>query len=287
MLEAVVNVSEGRDASVLDALAAAAGHDLLDLHADPDHNRAVLTLVGEDAPRRVAAVAVERIDLRVHEGVHPRFGAVDVVPFVPLGSSSMTDAVEARERFARWLADEHGVPCFRYGPERDLPTVRRLAFRELAPDVGPAGPHPTAGACAVGARGVLVAYNLFLADGGVAEARRVAAAVRGDGIRALGFEVGGRGQVSMNLIEPLRVGPAEAYDRVAALAPVAEAELVGLLPAQILSAVPADRWTQLGIGPEVTIEARLERGAPPRPVVGEGGAGRGDGVARGGPGSAG
>lgn len=257
MLEAVANVSEGRDPVVLEALREAAGADLLDLHADPHHHRAVLTLAGADAARRVATVAVERIDLTAHDGAHPRFGAVDVVPFVPLASSSMADAVAARDAFARWLADEHGVPCFRYGPERELPDVRRQAFAGLAPDLGPGEPHPTAGACAVGARGVLVAYNLWLAGGDAEAARRVAAQVRGDGIRALGLRLGDRAQVSMNLVEPLRVGPAEAWDRVAALATVEEAELVGLLPADVLGRIPRERWEQLGVGPGATIEARL------------------------------
>src|SRR5690606_29249395 len=98
------NVSEGRDGDVLAALAEAAGAELLDVHRDPYHHRAVLTLVGEDAPRRVAEVAVERIDLRRHAGVHPRIGAVDVVPFVPLAGSTMDDAVAARDRFAEWFA---------------------------------------------------------------------------------------------------------------------------------------------------------------------------------------
>jgi glutamate formiminotransferase / 5-formyltetrahydrofolate cyclo-ligase len=259
VLEAVVNVSEGRDADVLAALAAAAGDDLLDLHADRHHHRAVLTLAGAAAARRVAAVAVERIDLRIHDGVHPRLGAVDVVPFVPLRGSTMADAEAAADAFCRWAADELDLPCFRYGAARSLPEVRRLAFGELRPDCGPASPHPTAGACAVGARGVLVAFNLWLASPDLALARRVATAVRGDGIRALGLPVGDRVQVSMNLIDPFRVGPAEAWDRVAATAEVAGAELVGLVPAAVLDATPAERWAQLDLSPDRTIESRLAR----------------------------
>jgi glutamate formiminotransferase len=263
VLEAVVNVSEGRDPAVLDALRDAAGDDLLDLHADPHHHRAVLTLAGEEAPRRVATVAVARIDLTDHAGVHPRIGAVDVVPFVPLASSTMDDAVAARDAFGRWLAEELAVPSFCYGPERELPEVRRRAFDDLAPDFGPPAPHPTAGACAVGARDVLVAYNLWLADGDARQAAKIASAVRGDGIRALGFDVGGRPQVSMNLIDPLRVGPAEAWDRVVALAPVAGAELVGLLPAEVLGRIPRERWAELGLDPAHTLEARLAGRATP------------------------
>lgn len=125
------------------------------------------------------------------------------------------------------------------------------------PDTGPDVAHPTAGAIAVGARHVLVAYNVWLATDDVGEARRVAAAVRSPAIRALGLAVRGRAQVSMNLIDPLHVGPAEAYDTVAAHAPVAGAELVGLVPAAVLERVDPARWDALDLGVERTIEARL------------------------------
>ena len=257
VLEAVVNVSEGRDRQVLDELVAAAGDELLDLHSDPHHHRSVLTLVGEDAPRRVAAVAVARIDLRAHSGAHPRIGAVDVVPFVPLAGSTMAEAEAAADRFCAWAADELALPCFRYGANRSLPEVRRGAFVSFSPDAGPASPHPTAGACAVGAREALVAWNVWLADPDLDAARRAAAAVRGDGIRALGLPVGDRVQVSMNLVEPLRVGPAEAWDRVAALVELDGAELVGLVPAAVLQRTPAERWAALDLDPDRSIEARL------------------------------
>jgi len=262
MLECVVNISEGRDHAILDVLATAAGRDLLDLHADPDHNRAVLTMVGEAAPRHVAAEAVARVDLRVHQGAHPRIGVVDVVPFVPLAGSTMVDALGARDAFCEWAAAELALPCFRYGPERTLPDIRRRAFHaDLLPDTGPPIPHPTAGACAVGARPVLVAYNLWLAEPDDARARQVAAAVRGPHVRALGLAVGNRVQVSMNLLDPVSVGPAEVWDRVGALAPVAGAELVGLIPVAVLEATPAARWAQLDLDPARTIEARLARRA--------------------------
>jgi glutamate formiminotransferase len=257
MLECVVNVSEGADRAVLDAVAAAAGDALLDVHADRHHNRAVLTLAGpavEEAARAVTVEAVRRIDLRLHVGVHPRLGAVDVVPFVPLAGASMVDALAARGRFAAWAGAELGIPCFFYGPERTLPDVRRHAFTALAPDTGPAVAHPTAGAICAGARPVLVAYNVWLAAGvGVAEARRVARAIRGPALRALGLDVGGRAQVSMNLVDPERTGPAEAYDAVAALVPVDHAELVGLLPASVLAAVPPERWAELDLSADKTL----------------------------------
>jgi len=262
LLECIINVSEGRDAAVLDALRAAGGVDLLDRHVDPHHHRTVLTTVGEEAARRIARVAVERIDLRNHEGAHPRLGSLDVVPFVALAGSTTADAVAARDRFTAWIGETLGVPAFRYGDDGDRPTlpeVRRRAFVDLVPDAGPEAPHPTAGAVAVGCRPPLVAYNLWLAEPDLDRARAVASAVRGDGIRALGLAVGDRVQVSMNLVEPFRVGPATAYDRVAAEVAVAGAELVGLLPHRVLEAVAPERWVALDLAEDRTVEARLGR----------------------------
>lgn len=263
MLECVINVSEGRDHDVLDRLAHAAGDDLLDVHTDPDHHRSVFTLVGEHAPRRLTEAAVAAIDLRRHEGVHPRFGAVDVVPFVPLGDATLSDAVRARDDFARWAAATLDLPCFLYGPERSLPDVRRQAFRSLAPQFGPPAAHRSAGACAVGARGLLVAYNLWLAtpDLDLAQAldlaKAVAAQVRSGPIRTLGLAVGDEVMVSCNLVEPLAAGPAAAWDAVVAHAAVARAELVGLVPEAVLAATPHERWSELDLAPDRTIEARL------------------------------
>jgi glutamate formiminotransferase / 5-formyltetrahydrofolate cyclo-ligase len=257
VLECVIKVSEGRDRAVVAAIAGAAGDGLLDVHSDPHHNRSVLTLAGagvEEAARSVATEAVRRIDLRLHVGVHPRLGAVDVVPFVPLAGSSMDDAVAARDGFTAWAGVELGVPCFLYGPERTLPDVRRHAFTGLAPDRGPAVAHPTAGAICVGARPVLVAYNVWLAEGvEVAVARRIAKEIRGPGLRALGLDVGGRAQVSMNLVDPDRLTPADAYEAVAARAPVDRAELVGLVPASVLDSVPSERWTELDLDDRRTL----------------------------------
>ena len=258
MLECVVNISEGRDPDVVAAIGAAAGPDLLDVHGDAHHNRSVLTLVGEAAPRAVARETARRLDLRGHDGVHPRIGVVDVVPFIALGATPEAEAVAARDRFGAWAAAELGIPGFAYGPERTLPEVRRQAFAALSPTWGTPGPHPTAGAVAVGARPLLVAYNLWLAPGtDLAVARRVAREVRSPEIRTLGLAVGAEVQVSMNLVAPLAVGPADAWDRVAALAPVTRAELVGLVPEAVLERAPTRRWEQLDIGPDRTIEARL------------------------------
>jgi len=262
MLECVVNVSEGRDPDVLDELAAACGADLLDRHEDADHHRSVFTLVGEEAPRALTRIAVARLDLTAHAGVHPRLGVVDVVPFVPLDGAGMDEAIAARDAFAAWAHDELALPCFRYGPERSLPEVRRRAFVDLDPDSGPARPHPTAGATCVGARPYLVAYNVWLAEPDLDRAREVAAAVRSPSVRALGLACGQRVQVSMNLVEPLVCGPAAAFDAVAALTAVAGAELVGLVPASVLAAVPPARYAELDLGPDRTIEARLGRRRP-------------------------
>ena len=252
-----MNVSEGRDAGVLAALADAAGDDLLDVHTDPDHHRSVLTLVGEQAPRAVATRAIERIDLRRHEGVHPRFGAVDVVPFVPLRDATLADALSARDDFARWAAATLDLPCFLYGPGRTLPEVRRGAFTRFGPDLGPPAAHRSAGAVAVGARPLLVAYNLWLAEPDLDRAKAVASMVRSAPVRTLGLAVGDHVMVSCNLVDPLHVGPAEVWDAVAAHAEIARAELVGLVPEAVLRATPEARWTRLDLAADRTIEARL------------------------------
>jgi len=270
VLECVVNLSEGRSAEALAALDAAAGDALLDRHTDPHHHRSVFTLVGEQGPRRLAAAAVEHLSLDQHDGVHPRIGAVDVVPFVPLGSTTLAEATRARDDFARWAAEELGLPGFLYGPmaegrERTLPEVRRGAWTELLPDTGPAAPHATAGAVAVGARPVLVAYNLWLAEPDLARAKAVAAMVRSERLRTLGLAVGDRVQVSCNLVAPLEVGPAEAWDGVAEHAEVAGAELVGLVPEAVLHAIDPSQWGRLDLAEDRTIEARLTaRGWPRR-----------------------
>ncbi len=262
MLECVINVSEGRDPAKVSAIAAAAGDCLLDVHLDRDHHRAVLTLGGdgvEAAARDVARLAVATLDLRRHAGVHPRIGVVDVVPFVPLDGSDLDSAVAARDAFAAWAGSVLDVPCFFYGPERSLPEVRRGAFTSLAPDTGPPVPHPTAGACAVGARPVLIAYNLWLRTHDVATAKAIAASVRSPAVRALGLAVGNAVQVSCNLVAPAEVGPAQIYDQVNAAAAIDRAELVGLVPRAVLHAIASARWSALDLAEDRTIEARMNR----------------------------
>jgi glutamate formiminotransferase len=279
--ECVINISEGRDRSIVDAVAAAGADLVLDVHSDPEHHRSVLTLAGpldevDAAARCVAAAAVAAIDLSTHRGVHPRMGVVDVVPFVPLtglrGSTTTWDAVVGtRDRFADWMGSELKVPCFRYGPERSLPAVRRGAFSEFAPDAGPDRPHPTAGATAVGARTVLIAYNVWIEavpPGGLeaaavlAVARDLATRIRRPGLRTLGLAVDGGAQVSCNVVDPDLVTLTDVYDSVATGAAeracaARRGELVGLIPDAALLAVPEARWAELGLRAEDTIGYRL------------------------------
>jgi glutamate formiminotransferase len=271
VLASAINVSEGRDPATLELLADACGDLLLDLHRDADHHRSVLTMGGPavDLLTRVqslVSVAVRTLDLDGHTGVHPRFGVVDVVPFTPVGTADLNSAIEARDRLAIWAGATLGIPCFLYGPLpdgglRSLPEVRRGAFVALQPDTGPGRPHPSAGAMAVGARGPLVAYNLWLSGLTAVETRAVAAGIRSESLRALGLVVGRSTQVSCNLVDPERVGPAEAYDRVAASllpgARIERAELVGLIPAAVLARTPDNRFAELGLSPRDGLEARL------------------------------
>jgi glutamate formiminotransferase len=282
--ECVINVSEGRNRPTIEALRADGGDHLLDVHSDPEHNRSVLTLGGPldavaDAARRIVATAVERIDLRTHRGIHPRLGAADVVPFVPLACQGPGDPVwdevlEARTHLARWAGDQLQLPCFLYGPERSLPEVRRRAFTSLDPDTGPREPHPTAGASAVGARPVMIAYNVWIGEdperGPEAErlsplsvARSLAAQLRGPTVRSLGLAVEAGAQVSFNLIDPTAISVADVYDAVATGAEssgcrVLRGELVGLVPAAILAAIPPRRWPELDLTEDRTIEGRME-----------------------------
>jgi len=278
-----VNISEGRRAEVVAAVAAAAAAVLLDVHSDPDHNRSVLTLAGgpdevAEAALALARAAVERIDLSTHAGVHPRLGAVDVVPFVPLGDAAadgLGAAGTVARAWARRAAEELGVPAFLYGDAdpagRTLPDLRRSAFRERAPDFGPPEPHPSAGAMAVGARPVLVALNCELADPDLAVARAIARAVRErdgglPGVRALGFALASRGraQVSMNLVDLAATGVEAACAAVRRAAAghgtdVGAVELVGLLPAAELDRCSGEFLAWSGLSPDQTIEVRLRR----------------------------
>lgn len=253
-----MNVSEGRNRDVLVRLASAVAGDVLDIHTDQDHNRSVFTLVGEVAPRRLTETALQLMNITDHSGVHPRIGIVDVVPFVPLSGSSWADAVTARNNFAEWAATELHVPCFLYGDERTLPDIRRGAWIQLQPDVGPTEPHSTAGGICVGVRPPLIAYNLWLKDVDLATTKKIASQVRSESIRTLGLQVGDYTQVSINLVQPNVSNPAHAFDAVQQFADIHHAELVGLMPREVLVSIPVGRWEELDLAEDRTIEWRLE-----------------------------
>lgn len=266
MLECVVNVSEGRDTAVLAHLAESVRTNLLDVHSDVDHHRSVFTLAGSDGVRDLTRHAVDLLDIGAHTGEHPRVGVVDVAPFVPLDDASMVDAIAARNEFARWAADELDIPCFLYGPigdeERSLPEVRRHAWRDLAPDAGPRTAHPTAGAICVGARAPLIAYNVLLDSPDIGLARGIARDIRRPGLRTMAFTVNGNAQVSMNIVDTDAVSVADAFDAVAHCAARhgitnLSAELVGLIPRKALEKVDPERWIQLDLGNDKTIEWRV------------------------------
>lgn len=270
MFECVLNLSEGRNQDVLDELGRAAGTSLRDRHADTFHHRAVYTLINDpDALvrdcRALFAAAYQRLDLSGHLGVHPRFGVVDVVPFVALDPRRSDEAVALRDSTARWLAATYDVPVYLYGPladgtVRSLPEVRRGAGRTLVADFGPREPSPHRGCVAVGARPILVAWNLWLDGVSLDDARAMAAAVRRTSVRALAFEVGDQVQVSCNLVDVVDARPSEVYDQVAdrlgAGGSIRRAELVGLAPRALLDREDPARWAELGLSEEATIEAR-------------------------------
>jgi glutamate formiminotransferase len=301
LVECVPNVSEGRRPEVVDEIVAAfagAGPEVLvlDRSSDPDHNRTVITLMGPGPALVEAAVAGARacarlIDLNTHRGVHPRMGALDVLPFVPFGAVTRLrggddpelDCTDLAELAGRRIAEEAGVPVYLYGAAARhpgwaaLPAVRGKGFEALrdapgdrpGPDFGGPGLHPTAGATAVGAREVLIAYNVELAGADLELARRIAAAVRErDGglpaVRAMGVPLVHRGrvQVSMNLLDWRVTPPAKAYAAVAALAErhgarVEASEIVGLAPAGSLGVVDPAELRLRGAPDDLLLESRL------------------------------
>jgi glutamate formiminotransferase / 5-formyltetrahydrofolate cyclo-ligase len=269
LFECVPNISEGRRADVVARIGTLAaetpGVTLIDTQSDPSHNRSVYTLVGTgdgvvEAALRIAGGAVENIDLRSHSGEHPRMGAIDVIPFIPLDGASMEEAVLLARRCAQGLWERYRIPSYFYEaaatrPERrDLSSVRKGQFEGLLtaarepdrqPDVGEPQLHPSAGAVAVGARDFLIAFNVNLATSDVKRAERIALAVRARsggfiGIKALGFALSaGVVQVSMNVINvkaiPLyRVTELIRREAAAAGVAVSGCELVGLAPLNAL-----------------------------------------------------
>ena len=287
-LESVPNVSEGRDAAVVEAIgrALAAHARVLDVHTDIDHNRSVFTLVGDEQQLIEALLAGigcarERIDLRTHAGVHPRIGAADVVPIVPVVPSDMERARTTALELARRIGEELGLPVFLYGelaPERGpaffrrggpVELQRRLDAGELAPDFGPSQLDPSAGGVIVGARRPLIAFNVNLVGADVEAARAIARTIRErdggfPGVRALGLvlEQAGHAQVSMN-VEDWEA--AALHEVVAAIereakvqgVEVAGAELVGLMPAGAAAAAAGAALRIDGLDASRLLELRL------------------------------
>lgn len=304
LVESVPNFSEGRRAEVVEEVVAAFISVpevlLLDRSSDPDHNRSVVTLAGPgpalvEAALSGAAACARLIDLTRHQGVHPRMGALDVLPFVPLDPTC--DCVPLALEAGRRLVEEVGVPVYLYGgaarvPERaELPSVRSGGFEELvlsaerdparAPDLGGPGLHPTAGATAVGVRPFLIAYNVNLATRDVSLAKGIARAVRArdgglPGVRALGLPLERRRmtQVSMNLLDYRRTGLATVFAAVAGLAAragveVVESQVVGLVPEAALAGVDLERLKLHGFSRDLMVEERIRRAmatrtSPPR-----------------------
>jgi glutamate formiminotransferase/formiminotetrahydrofolate cyclodeaminase len=270
LVECVPNFSEGRDPATIDQLRAAIvavpGVTLLDVQTDASHNRSVFTFVAPPAAAAEAAlaamrVATVRIDLTKHEGEHPRMGATDVVPFVPVRGVTMDECVALARQLGERAAKELGLPVFLYAraatrPEHVLlPDVRKGEFegmrgRVLNPDFGPDRVHPTAGVTAIGARPFLVAYNVYLETRDVSIAKEIAKQIRTSGgglpaVQASGFDVDGVAQVSMNLLDIDITPPAAVFGAIKALAEkrdvgIAKSEIVGLIPERaILAAASA------------------------------------------------
>jgi glutamate formiminotransferase/formiminotetrahydrofolate cyclodeaminase len=265
IVECVPNFSEGRSpetlAALRDAIASVPGARLLDVQSDAAHNRSVFTLIGppeavSDAAFRAMRVAAERIDLNQHHGEHPRMGATDVVPFVPVEGVSMDDCVALARALGERVGRELGIPVFLYGraaarPDRaSLPAIRKGEFEGLrdrigrdpdrTPDFGPNRIHPTAGCTAIGARPFLVAYNIYLDTPDVSVAEAIAKEIRASSgglpaVQARGFQVDGRAQVSMNLLDIDVTPPAVVFAAVSEKAAarglgVWKSEIVGLIP---------------------------------------------------------
>lgn len=271
LVECVPNFSEGRRRDVIDAIVAEARNrnvKVLDVESDADHNRSVLTFVGspeavKEAMIAVSAKAIELIDLNYHQGQHPRMGAVDVIPFIPISDITMEDCVKIAKEFGADYATRFGVPVYLYEeaatrPDRkNLSDIRKEEFEGLreeiernpdrAPDFGPNHVHPTAGATAIGARKILIAYNINLGTTDISVAKQIAKQIRGkngglSAVKALGFELKERGmvQVSMNMVDYKSSQLFKVFELVRSLAigfgvPVIASEVVGLVPMDALT----------------------------------------------------
>ena len=293
VIECVPNISEGRDrdrvGEIADAVRAAPGARLLDVSSDASHNRSVLTLVGDAAALRAAVAAlfdavVPRVDLTRHRGEHPRMGAVDVVPFIPIRGATVEECVALSREVAAGIASRHGIPVYLYEdsatsePRRNLAEIRKGEFEgfaekmkdpKWAPDFGPATPHPTAGVVAVGARPPLIAYNINLGTRDLAVADRIARVIRHIGggfrfVKAMGVELSDRGQVqvSINMTNFKKTPLHRVFECVKSEAerygvPIVGSEIVGLTPAEALM-MTAEHYLRLeGFSSDQVLEMRL------------------------------
>ena len=293
IIECVPNISEGRDSELIsriaDALRALPGVRVLDVQSDASHHRTVLTLAGDRDPLKHAIVrlyelALETIDLRTHKGEHPRLGAVDVCPFIPIEGATMKDCVELAREVASDVASRFQLPVFLYEDaaaspaRRNLEDIRRGEFEglasklqqaEWAPDFGPHAPHPSAGATVIGARMALIAYNINLATDRLDVARKIAAGIRMSSggfrfVKAMGIELTDRGivQVSMNLTNYEKTPIFRVFEVVKREAArygvnVLESEIVGLVPSAALLQA-AEYYLQLeGFSADQVLENKL------------------------------
>ena len=292
LIECVPNVSEGRRPAVIAALTdviQGPGTRLLDHSSDPSHNRSVFTIVGDVTSLRAAVLslyarAIVDIDLRRHEGQHPCIGAVDVVPFVPLSGATMSDCIALAHTVGALVSSEHGIPVFLYEEaaaaphRRPLESIRRGGPSALAarmrsaawkPDYGPTKPHPTAGVSVVGARKLLIAYNVNLETPELDIARTIAATVRQSSgglphVKAIGVRLSDRKvvQVSMNLTDFQQTSLLTVFEAVSREAArhgvrVADSEIVGLVPEAAITASAARLLRVRGFSPDRILEHRI------------------------------
>ena len=294
LVECVPNFSEGRRKDVINEIKHAVeierGAFVLDCHSDPDHNRMVLTIVGsgdavKNAVLSASAKAIELIDLRKHTGEHPRIGVVDVVPFVPLGDTSMEECIALSNNFAKEFSKRFSIPVFLYGEaakredRKKLASIRAGQFETLRnligsdrnrdPDYGPNKIHSTAGATAVGARKILIAYNVDIATNDLDVAKSIAKKIRqSDGglpaVQALGLRLGKRGivQVSTNLTDYTKTAIASVFDAISKYAGelnvrVADSEIVGLVPRNALPLSDIDRLKLINFSSDMILEDRI------------------------------
>jgi glutamate formiminotransferase len=293
LIEAIPNISDGRRREVIEMLAATVRPVddlfLLDYSADPSHNRSVFTLAGTPPALAAASLllierAIQTIDLRTHRGAHPRMGALDVLPYVPLRNASMAQCIDLAREVGAAAAERFGLPVFLYEAaqphlwRRRLEDIRRGQFEGLSvkmadpawrPDFGPSHPHPTAGAVAIGARPPLIAFNVNLQSDRLDLARLIARTVRErsgglPGVKALGVMLNERGiaQVSMNLTDYGRTSPAAAFQRVQEQAEklgvaVLDSEIIGLVPEAALADTTPAALLLTGFTPDRILEHRL------------------------------